>query len=226
MIRRRLTSAYLLIWILCSLPAAQAATFYIEVGPGLSSITGGSTVFNNTFNTGTSAFSANAMFAWDAPIAKSFGVHLGVRGQWLSAINGLTYGNIYALYPFIRVEFWRIYLGGGATPFALRRVGPAPGIDGAAEISGALPFFAEAGLEWKIIPDFHLCFGVTGHGAYQTVGLPANASPFIMFPSLEYSVQFRFLFDIGGKGNAGATGGGSSSVKKFDGWRYPFGIGR
>ena len=118
----------------------------------------------------------------------------------------------------VRIEFYRFYIGTGITPFAATRVSPAPGIDSLIPVSGVLPFFLEGGLEWKMIPDFHLNLGATAHGALA-------GGAFTMFPSYEFSLQFRFLFSIGGKSAAEARSS-SGGAGKFDGWRYPFGIGK
>jgi len=197
----------------------MAATFYIEVGPGVSTIVNSSSVFNNTFAGGSaipSAFSANAMFAYVMPMSNQFAMHFGARGGYLNAINGTSYATLIGVYPFIRLDFWRVYVGAGASPISLYRLGAPLGIDGLTAATG-IPLFAESGLEWKMIPDFALNLGLTVYGAYGSAGLS-------MLPSYEASLQFRFLFSIGGKSAAEAkTPGGPG---KYDGWRYPFGIGK
>lgn len=222
-IKNTLRVIFLVIGLAITLPTTHAATFYIELGPGLSTITNSAAVFNNTFAGGSLAFSSNVIFAYDSggPLAP-FSFHIGARGQWLSGLSGTRFGNLVALYPMVRFEFFRFYIGAGMTPLAMFRVAPAPGIDGLTPVSGGLPFFIEGGLEWKMIPDFHLILGAAAHGAYAATGIT-------MFPSYEFSAQFRFLFNIGG-GSAGAASssanGSSSGPGKYDGWRYPFGIGK
>ncbi|MCM0605308.1 MAG: hypothetical protein KA715_04400 [Xanthomonadaceae bacterium] len=211
----------LLLFLVSVIPAANATTLYLEVGPGLSTIANSGSIFNGAFTGGDLAFSTNVVFAYDSggPLAP-FSFHAGVRGQYLSGLSGTRFGNLLAVYPMVRFEFFRFYFGGGIAPLAMYRVSTAPGLDSLNAVTGGLPFFIEGGLEWKMIPDFHLIFGATAHGAVAGTGLA-------MFPSYEFSMQFRFLFNIGGpSASSASTGASKSGPGKWDGWRYPFGIGK
>ncbi len=190
---------------------ARASEPYFEFGAGMSKFYSGSDFFNGQIG-GTTGFSITGNFM----IAENFSdggaflqFHMGIKNTYVAGSDGTNVGVMNVIYPIIRLEMPRMYIGFGASPFVLRRVSEAAlGIDFQRN-AGDFALLAEIGFVWRVVPFFYLALEV----GMQTVNTDAGLSP---FPAATGTFQMRFML-----GNGDAGGGASRS---YDGWRYPFGI--
>jgi hypothetical protein len=189
-------------------------TPYLETGFGYSIISGGQNFFSpSSTSAGGAGFGLNAMLGFPLlPQSVFLQPHIGFKTKLSSA--SATDGSLGVLTatPMLRLETPRFYIGVGLSPLVWRRVQPAFGFDGLEKVSGALGYMAEAGLLWRVVPFFHVALE---GGAYMVSG----ASGFSPKPAFDASFQMRFFFWE----EPGAAGGGKGR-RKFDGWRYPFGM--
>ena len=203
---------FLLTALSLTLPASTAwasGGFYIETGAGTGMFFVGSAYFNNGATDNSSlGGSLNVILAKSfSPDDATFQFHFGIRNQFDVTTSNDALLMTHTILPVIRFEFWRFYFGGGGTPFVF-----ANADGGAFQIQErSIGLLGEAGVMWKVTPDFYFNIGATAHSIYRD-GL---LRPIIGAGT----IQLRFYFSHGDP----ASSGGSSG-KKYDGWRYPFGI--
>lgn len=187
---------------------ANAGPFYIETGFGASKLQKMATFFGDGSPDSTSVgFGYNVTFAKNLSKTTSImQAHLGVAVRSTSgAVAGTNYG-LFSVYPVLRIELMRLYIGGGVSPFIFSQRSDSSGFKAK---SGALGLMAEAAILWRIVPYFHLALGASAEG----IQISSTRSP---LPAIQASFQMRFLFWF--PVEAGERYG------DFDGWRYPFGI--
>jgi hypothetical protein len=202
--------------LLCAPNTALAFTIYtpyLETGFGYSIIQGASNFFSpqSTASSG-SGFGMNATLGF--PLAHANDLlqpHIGFKTRLSTAAAPEGSLGILSATPLLRIETPRFYIGVGATPLVWKRVASSVGFDALEKVSGALGYFAEVGLLWRVVPYFHVAL----EGSAYMVSLPSGFSP---KPAFDGSFQMRFFF---WEDKSSAGGGGK---RKFDGWRYPFGM--
>lgn len=141
-----------------------------------------------------------------------FGV-AGFANRFQVDTTDYGYGSIY---PFFRVSTPRFYLSFGATPYQLRLEQTSPNYLGYELIEDFenLSVIGEAGIVWRVVPDFHINIGVNMN---YRIALD-SFSPIGPAPSMSFFGAFKFyLFKV-----KSPTSG--ASIRTYDGWRYPFGI--
>lgn len=198
------------LFLLNASPSHGSAT-YIETGFGTGQISGG----NGLYGSGTPkrtdfGFAQNATFAIAFGSANSFlQLHLGIQQRITSgSSSGMTY-SLLSAYPLIRLETPRMYFGFGASPFVWKKSGTSSDfITGYSKVTSAVGGFGEVGLLWRVVPFFNLALA----GSAEAVSRSGQLSP---SPALQIGLQLRFFLGDGMK---------STGKKKYDGWRYPFGI--
>lgn len=199
-----------LFWSVFTLQA-KAATFYLELGGGVDSFTHERVFFPELAESTGLGYTFNGTigaYLWGTPSAN---VQFGIKTLLYEAQNANQEINMIVPTPLLRLELWRVYFGIGATPFIWGRSSDTLGLEYFARHAG-LAALGEAGLMWKILPDFSMNL----EGSALFVKTDAGLSP---RPLMALTLQLRFLFSIGDKMK-------SSSGQQFDGWRYPFGFGK
>jgi hypothetical protein len=200
-----------LLVLFCVGQASNASEPYFEIGMGTSQFYSSTDFFDGVVSSKTSfSIFVNFMFAENFSDAGSFlQFHFGLKNTYLAGFDVTTIGVMNVIYPIIRLEMPRFYLGFGVSPFVMKRSGLSViGLDFTRDPSD-LAFLAEVGFVWRIVPFFYIGFE-TG---LQTVKTTNGFSP---MPAASASIQLRFML---GDGDAGG-----SSARPYDGWRYPFGI--
>jgi hypothetical protein len=156
---------------------------------------GSNITFANAFGTGHS----------------SIQIHLGIQQRLTQASgNGRSYA-LATLHPAVRIEMQRFLIGFGATPLVWKKDGTTTDLlTGYQSVSGAVAAFGEAALLWRVVPHFHLSIG----GSAEFVSRSGSRSP---APALQATFNMRFFLGSGAQA-------GTGSRRKYDGWRYPFGV--
>ncbi len=154
----------------------------------------------------------NALMANLSMEGRIFEFHWGVQELWSSAQAGPDNLGYLAVYPELRIQMSRLFIGAGATPLAWRRSSPESGYDGFASSKSTLSMLGEAGILWPVVHDFSL--GATLSGQWVTQS--GTSSP---APLLNATILMRFYITFWGK-----SSGGSGNSNEFKGWRYPFGM--
>jgi hypothetical protein len=202
-------------WIsLSSMPdTAQASGAYYEAGTSLGGFAAADPFFNQTAAAATSSGFVGSLSVY-VPVSKpnAFGrLQAGLQTRIsTSTIEGTTDSlAMGSLHLGARLEIWRFYVGAGYSPFTWVSK-PQQGVTSLHLNPGFSSYMGEAGLIWRVIPEFQIaaCFGVEyglGRGGIQ--------SP---LPVTEYGLRFRFPFN--------PKEGNSGSGVDFDGFRYPFGV--
>lgn len=174
--------------LLALAPSARSSP-YFESGFGIAQASG------------SSEYGFTGSFSFYAPVTslkRFFHLDLGLQNRYTSA------GDVTLISPSaaLRLEISRFYVGGGYAPI------PFGGTSGFSKLSQAT-YFAEAGLIWRVIPEFQITLNYAReYGAPTGVTNPN--------PISEYGFSFRF--PISPKEVAGGKG------VDFDGFRYPFGF--
>jgi hypothetical protein len=190
----------LLSYILCIGGLAQASP-YFEVGTSVGTLKNGDAFFNKS-GSSSSGLGFIGSFNFYVPITslkRMIHLDLGIQNRFTIASN--ANGDSFQMVTpnlALRIEIWRLYVGGGYAPVA---IGGNP---------GASAYFGEGGLIWKVIPEFQIAAtAALEFGTPKAGGTSPN-------PIMEYGLRFRF--PINPKEVAGGSG------VDFDGFRYPFGF--
>lgn len=107
----------------------------------------------------------------------------------------------------MRIEFWRLYVGGGFAPMNFKSKNGG-GFGSLTPGTGTSSYFGEVGIIWRVIPEFQICLTLAQEYASSTGASGLSAT--------EYGVRFRFPISP----KEIETSGGV----KWDGFRYPFGF--
>lgn len=129
-----------------------------------------------------------------------------------------------APYALFRLETWRFYLGVGATPWAFKREAGGFNFNGVKRIGSHWAYHGQLGLIWRMTSFFHLSLEAGAH--FLGNGFTGGS---MKGPAAEINLQMRFPFDIFLRKSQAAevrNNRSSSGKRRFDGVRYPFGIGR
>jgi hypothetical protein len=202
--------------LIVALPAHAIGIYtpYLETGFGYSLIKGGQSFFSPASSSaGGSGFGMNAMLGF--PLlhqSVSLQPQIGFKAKLSSASASDGSLGILTATPMLRLETPRFYVGLGLSPLVWKRVQPAFGFDGLEKVPNALGYMSELGLLWRVAPFFHVALE---GGAYMVSG----ASGLSPRPAFDASFQMRFFFWEEPSSTAGAKG-----RRRYDGWRYPFGL--
>lgn len=180
------------IFLLLNVAPAQASSFYWELGPGVGLVNGGTGLgFNTTLGFNTSKESS------------IFQIHLGAKVPVASGSGG----SIAGIYPLLRLEFPRFYIGGGVTPLMYGGTSSLP-----TTAVSTVGIMGEVGLLWRVVPFFFLAL----EGTTQM----ASSVPGVDSPVFGITLQMRFFIFQSDENVQYERG----RRENFDGWRYPFGI--
>ncbi len=194
------------------MPQSSLASTYIEAGTGFATFTKAGNYFGTS-----SADTASGGFAGSLsvyfPVTRTQNwvrLQLGLQnrlnmGSIKSTGQSLVMGSSHV---GLRVEVWRLYFGAGYAPWMLTS-DPGTGVSGLKTRPQGSGYLGEAGILWRVIPEFQIALGASLE--FGTV--PGGSSP---NPITEFGLRFRFPFKP-------KEGGGRGSVD-FDGFRYPFGF--
>lgn len=203
-------------WILFCLifyaPIAKA-NLYLETGFGLGQIRHSSALFGEG-----APHSTHFGFAQNATLGYIFGssqsitnLHLGFHERMTTGTSedGTEFG-IMGVYPTLRIELTRLLIGAGGSPFVWARRGSGSGSwSNYSRIDQGFGIYVESALVWRVVPFFHITVGPS----FETI---INAGTLSPKPAIQGTIQLRFFIMDGF--------GSGRSRRKFDGWRYPFGI--
>jgi hypothetical protein len=204
---------------LLSLGGARSASangsFYYDIAGGISKYQQTSPFFGKTTagSTGFGYALNNGIFVNFGGDQSLFAFQFGLQHRLSAASDAMASYAVQAAYPVLRLQFTRIYLSTGFTPFVWRRANAMSGLDNFSRANSTTALLAEAGFLMPITPKFS--FGVQGSG--QFISGNGAQSP---NPILDATVSMRFYFGFFG------NGGGKHSSGEFKGWRYPFGFMR
>ena len=198
----------------CALaPARSSAALYVETGVGGGQFLHAAPTFPSLanpsgFGLGTNVTFANAFGSANALVQ----IHLGIQHRMTEVGSGGTTYGLMSLYPLVRFETPRMYFGLGASPLIYTTQNTSGSfISGYQKDKGSVGYLGEAGLLWRVVPYFHLAIV----GSAEAISHGGTLGP---SPALQISLNLRFFL-----GDGQSRGSGSSS-RKYDGWRYPFGI--
>lgn len=196
---------------------ARASAFYYEVEGGLSKYTSTSPFFGTgAQSTGYGFAFNNSVFVTLGSSQTGFTYQLGLQDR-ISAANDSTTGTSYALnaaYPVLRLQFSRLYIAAGYTPFVWQEVQPSSTLQYFQRAKSANALLLEGGLLWPVTRKFTMGL----NAGYQTITQNGVKSP---SPALDATFSMRFYFGFSSSG-----GGSSENSAEFEGWRYPFGAVR
>jgi len=192
---------------------ARATGAYYEAGTSMGGFAAADLFFNQPAASATSGGFVGSLSVY-VPVSKpnAFGrLQAGLQTR-ISTTTVEGTGDALAmgsLHLGARLEIWRFYVGAGYSPLTWVSK-PQQGVTSLHLNSGFSSYLGEAGLIWRVIPEFQIaaCFGVEyglGGGGVQ--------SP---LPVTEYGLRFRFPFN--------PKEGTAASGVEFDGFRYPFGV--
>ena len=220
----------LILLVAFDLPRASAGDIYIDAGAGVSTLW----VAGPTFGLPTMSPLLNITFGAAAAALINLSsdsdplqFHVGITGRYSSGYDPLT-STVHTLltpYALLRIDFMnRFYLGFGASVFTWRRSSGAFGFDGFQMTPLQIAALGQVGVEWWVAPFFALNL----EGSLETMSIP-NGTSLSPLPSIVGLINMRFplgLIGGGGSGGRSGGGGGGGSRARYDGWRYPFGIGK
>lgn len=188
----------------------RAGDVYIETGVGASQIRRASQMFSGMTDTPDVGLALNAMVGWNLMSPGStLQIHIGVQDRFLTSYENGTPHGMHSIYPIVRFELPRLYLGVGATPFVFKNSGDPYSLSYQQETS-ALAVIGELGLLWRVVPYFHFSIGASVQAAQNVGGI-------YPFPAADVTAQMRFMLGVGENRQEAAK-------RHHDGWRYPFGI--
>ncbi len=209
-IRLKNRTLLLLLSLACLLgtQSSHALPYYFEFGGGMATLTDPSPVFSGMGK------SASTSESGSVGIPLTFGLQLqnnqsgllfslALQHRYITGNTGA--GESYTLMttgPMLRIEFWRLVLGAGYTPFAWKDI--TFGRIGA--VDSVITYEAQFLFPITIEIDF----GLQASRQIFTTSLGTGPNP-----SSEYGAFFRLNF--------GFSEGGANQRRKFKGWRYPFG---
>ena len=185
------------------------ASPYFDVGTSIGTVSNGDTFFQQTTVSGSS-FVGSFNFYIPVTSQNNFAhIDLGLQNRLTSFTTASSQALAMASTSLaIRIEFWRFYAGAGYAPLTFTSK-PGAGIMGLQTNSGATAYFGEAGVLWRVVPEFQIALTYA-----LEYGVPKSGSG--LLTSSEMGLRFRFPMSP-------KEGGGKSEVK-FDGFRYPFGF--
>ena len=190
------------------LVSAEAST-YFDAGTLIGSMSGSDHYFNSpgqsTSGTGfVGTFSAYT----NLTSVKNFAhLEFGLQGRLhlltgTSPAQSLTFASIN---PALRIEFWRLYFGGGYAPLNFASTN---GLTTLHAYPDHHSYFVETGLIWRVVPEFQITLNYSLECAFDKAGDRST------LPS--YGLTFRFPLH--------PKEAGTRSASDFDGGRYPFGF--
>lgn len=187
---------------------AHAVPYYFEFGGNMATLTNPAPLFRSLGKTASNESAST--FA----VPFTFGVHLqesqrgllfslALQGRYLSGQTGgaENFTSLTAS-PMLRLEFWRLVVGAGYTPFAFKDLTFSRNGD----VDSVLTL--EAQFLFPITPEID--FGL--QASRQTFTTAFGDGP---DPSFEYGAFFRLNF--------GLSSAAAGERRKFKGWRYPLG---
>ncbi len=201
----------LLILFLFSM-TAKASSFYVDVGGGVSQYMNAS-VFAGASVPATS----NLGVSGNLGFFTSFGdgaleFHVGVQERFSMITQGaLTFG-VHSPLAMVRIQFARIFISAGYTPFVWSRLGTNFGFDNFTSITNGNSYLAEVGFLFPVTPKFSLGLVSTG----QYINNSGTISP---SPAIDIGAFMRFHFGFFG----GSESSSRATSNEYQGWRYPFG---
>lgn len=204
----RLLSTFILLCSISWVSPARALPYYFEFGGTLASLTDPAPLFESqgkqTSNTASSSFG----------VPLTMGLHLqerqrgllfslALQTRYLSGTTGAGESfTAITTSPVLRIEFWRLALGAGYTPYVWNGLS----FNKNASIDSVLTI--EALFLFPITPEID--FGL--QASRQTFKTATASGP---NPSTEYGAFFRLNF--------GLSESAAGERRKFKGWRYPLG---
>lgn len=210
-------------------PTAQAGDIYVDAGLGVSTLWAAGSAFGNATMTATQNLTFGGALALIYNIsadADPLQFQVGVTGRYSNGFDptALTFNTLLTPYLTLRIDFQnRFYIGFGASTLTFRRSNGAFGFDGLQLTSVPIAAMGQFGIEWWVAPFFALNL----EGTLETMSI-TGATTLSPLPAISGLISMRFPLGLFGNGGGGSGRGGSRgrSRTKFDGWRYPFGIGR
>lgn len=194
---------------------SHATGWYLETGVGLTKIKNASGLFGTTVADPTSSgFGGNLVIAYQLSHSKAplqFG--LGLKTFYLNSSSASDSATMVVPYPMLRIETTRFYTGFGIAPVLWKSLTSNGQSIESFGFTHAYAGYAELGVIWRVMPFFAIAGEFSMH-------FGANRSFSAISPSgsTMFSLQMRFRLT---NGDGGMKGGAT-----WDGWRYPFGIGR
>lgn len=193
--------------------SAQATGAYYEAGTSIGGFAAAGPFFNQPAASATSGGFVGSLSLY-VPVTKPNAIgrlQAGLQTRISTATvegtgDALAMGS---LHLGARLEIWRFYVGAGYSPWTWVSK-PQQGVTSLHLNPGFTSYFGEAGLIWRVIPEFQIaaCFGLE-----YGLGRSGIQSP---LPVTEYGLRFRFPIN--------PKEGNTSSGVEFDGFRYPFGV--
>lgn len=177
---------------------------YQQTSPFFGSSTQGSTGYGFALN--------NGIFINWGNDHRAFAFQLGLQHRYSSASDANSSFAVQAAYPVMRLQFGRIYLGTGFTPFVWKRSNAIGGMDNFSSAKSTDAFLAEAGFLMPVTPKFSM--GTQASAQFMSGNGVKSPNPIW---DATFSMRFYFGF-FGGGG-----GGGSETSGEYSG-RYPFGM--
>jgi hypothetical protein len=199
-VRRQILLPILLL-ILAAIKVAHADP-YIEAGTSIGNASNADAMAQRSLGAvGTSFIGSLSLYF---PVGRG-PVHfdLGMQNRFTTLPGASGSAMMFTPNVAARIEFWRVYIGGGYAPKVLVDFKP---------YQGSSAYFGEAGAIWRVVPELQICATIA-----MEYGMPASGgkSP---SPSTEYGLRFRFPLN--------PKEAGSARGVDWDGYRYPFGIMR
>ena len=189
---------------------SNAYSFYFEFGAGGAKINSGQSLFGQNDLPAGPSFNFS-LVKYLTSVQSLAQVHLGIKYRFNGGSTNSTYHSLSAPYPFVRLEFFRFYIGAGATPWVFpSSQSGSYGITQFNKASGAIGVFVESGLLWKVSPFFHMSIEASAEAVRQSG---------VISPKPIYAITWQFRFPFG-KRESYQT----QDILDYDGWRYPFGI--
>ena len=186
----------------------SSASSYFEVGTMLGNMSNPANYFGIPGMTTSTGFVGT--FSWYIPVTSERSIahlDLGIQNR-LYSISGSNPSTSLAFASTnlaARVEFWRLYAGGGYAPINFSSTSGATKLSVA---SGNQSYFMEGGLIWRVVPEFQITLNYTMETATSKSGEKSTGTA--------YGLMFRFPLD--------PKDANSRNTANFDGGRYPFGF--
>jgi hypothetical protein len=199
---------------LCARSAVASGSFYYDLAGGVAKYQQTSPFFgsNTQGSTGYGFALNNGVFVNWGHDTRAFAFQLGLQHRYSSASDANSSFAVQAAYPVMRLQFGRIYLGTGFTPFVWRRSNAMGGVDNFSSAKNTDAFLAEAGFLMPITPKFSM--GTQASAQFMSGNGVKSPNPI-----WDATFSMRFYFGFFGHGG----GGGSQFSSEYNG-RYPFGM--
>ncbi len=209
---RAATIALLAVLSLGATPAAASGSIYYDLAGGLAKYQQTSPFFGSKTDGSTGygfALNNGVFINWGGE-SRAFAFQLGAQHRLSSASDTNASYGVQAAYPVMRLQFSRIYIGTGYTPYVWKRSNAMGGVDYFSRATNTNALLLEAGLLLPVTPKFSM----GTQASAQFLSGPAGSSP---NPIMDATFSMRFYFGFFGSG-------GSQTSGEFKGWRYPFGM--